>query len=68
MQTVGYDKWLDLKIVWDQSNKFDVLYQRYSDEWIVVDSFITKTQLEPAMAITVANTYLENAEKEMTAA
>jgi hypothetical protein len=67
MQTVGYDKWLDLKIIWDRSNKFDVLYQRHHDEWIVVDSFVTKTQLEPSMAITVANTYLEKVSQELVA-
>jgi hypothetical protein len=40
MSVVGFDKFLDLKIVWDGSEKFDVLYQRHTDEWVVVDSFL----------------------------
>jgi len=67
MSVVGYDKFLDLKIVWDGSEKFDVLYQRNTDEWVVVDSFL-RDITDSDEAKNEAHHYLRVVSEEMLAA
>jgi hypothetical protein len=68
MKAVGYDKWLDIKVCWNGMEKFDVLYQRMPDEWIVIDTFTKQGIKEPDQAKWVAADYIEMVEKEMVAA
>jgi hypothetical protein len=67
MKVVGYNKWLDLKVTWDGSQKFDVLFQRNTDEWVVVDTFLKDID-DSDEARNEAYHYLKIAEKELVAA
>lgn len=45
-KTLIYDKIQKVKVNFDGNSRFDVLYERHSDEWIVIDTCLFKPKSE----------------------
>jgi hypothetical protein len=63
-KTLIHDKITNIKVTWDGQAKFDVLLERYSDEWIVVDTVLSKPKNDKDVMKT-ANAIFYNVKETM---
>jgi len=63
-KTLIHDKITNIKVTWDGQTKFDVLLERYSDEWIVVDTVLSKPKNDKDVMKT-ANAIFYNVKETM---